>query len=143
MIKLFIASDHAGCDVKTALVAFFSSSYQVVDLGTDSSERVHYTDFAHKLARNISENKASFGILVCGSGVGVSMVANRYKGVRAALVYNEKIAELSRKHNDANVACFGARFFSSNEIIKMVQIFFETEFMGGIHSERVLAIDAL
>ena len=83
------------------------------------------------------------GILICGSGVGVSIVANRYSGVRAALIYNEKIAELSRQHNDANVACFGARFFSVNEIKDMVEIFLSTPFLGGTHLERVQNIESL
>ncbi len=142
MQKLFVTADHAGFDVKTSLVDFFSSSYHVIDLGSHSSERTDYTKFAHQLAVSVRDNPNSFGIAICGSGIGVSIVTNRYKGVRSALVYNEKIAELSRQHNNANIACFGARFFSINEIIQMTKIFLETEFMNGIHLERVSNIDS-
>lgn len=137
-IRLFIASDHAGFETKNAIKAFFLSSFDVIDLGTQTPDRTDYTQFAHKLANAIeSESQKSFGILICGSGIGVSIVANRHKSIRAALIYNEKIAELSRQHNDANVACFGSRFFSVNEITKMAEIFLTTEFMGGVHLERV------
>jgi ribose 5-phosphate isomerase B len=142
MQKLFVTTDHAGFDVKTSLVDFFSNSYNVIDLGTHSSERTDYTKFAHHLAISVRDNPNSFGIAICGSGIGVSIVANRYKDIRAALIYNEKIAELSRQHNNANIACFGARFFSVNEIIQMTKIFLETEFMSGIHLERVSNIDS-
>jgi ribose 5-phosphate isomerase B len=142
MQKLFITSDHAGFDVKTSLLDFFSNSYDVINLGTNSSERTDYTKFAHHLSTSVMNNPNSFGIAICGSGIGVSIATNRHKGVRAALVYNEKIAELSRQHNNANIACFGARFFSVNEIIQMTKIFLETEFMGGVHLERVSNIDS-
>jgi ribose 5-phosphate isomerase B len=137
-MKLFIASDHAGFETKNAIKSFFSSNFDVIDLGASTPDRTDYTNFAHKLSSFIENDpEKCFGILICGSGIGVSIVANRYKSVRAALIYNEKIAELSRQHNDANVACFGARFFSANEITKMAEIFLTTEFMGGVYLERV------
>ncbi len=149
MRQIFIASDHAGFDVKSIVCQFLTdnlketvgSGFEIIDLGTNNSDRTDYTIYAHNLAKLVQNNHSSFGILICGSGIGVSMVANRYKNVRAALIYNEKIAELSRQHNNANVACFGARFFSANEINNMVKIFLTTQFLDGIHSSRVDNID--
>lgn len=142
MKKLFIACDHAGYETKNAVKIYFSNNFEVIDLGTSSTERTDYTVFAHSLARAIENEKSPcFGMLICGSGIGVSIVANRYKSVRAALIYNEKIAELSRQHNDANVACFGSRFFSVNEITTMAEIFLNTKFDGGTHAERVANIN--
>lgn len=141
MRNLFIASDHAGFFIKSALIDVFSQSFNVVDLGTSNDERTDYTIFAHNLSRNIQKDSDTIGILICGSGIGVSIVANRYKGVRAAVVYSEKIAEICRQHNNANVACFGARYFSANEIIQMAKTFLSSEFIGGIHAERVANID--
>ncbi|MFT4967608.1 MAG: ribose 5-phosphate isomerase B [Candidatus Deianiraeaceae bacterium] len=141
MKKLFLSSDHAGFDAKNTLKDVFEQSFDVCDLGAHTSEKTDYTHYAHILAKQITSTKDSFGILICGSGVGVSIVANKYPRVRAALIYNEKIAELSRQHNDANIACFGARFFSLREIQQMAIIFLETTFIGAQHSKRVANID--
>ena len=146
MRQIFIGSDHAGFEVKAFLLEYLSQKYpefHVVDCGTSSSERTNYAIYAHDLSKSLQNSQNDCGILICGSGIGVSIVANRYKGIRAALIYNEKIAELSRQHNDANVACFGARFFSVNEIKDMVEIFLSTQFLGGAHLERVQNIEAL
>jgi len=145
MRSIFIGSDHAGFEVKSFLLEYIAQKYpefNVVDCGTYSSERTNYSKHAHNLSKSLQNSQENdFGILICGSGIGVSIVANRYKGLRAALIYNEKIAELSRQHNNANVACFGARFFSANEIKDMVEIFLATAFLGGVHLERVLNIE--
>lgn len=141
MKTLFIGSDHAGFNTKTLLCSVFANEFDVHDCGSFSSDRVDYTHFSHILAKKVQENHGSFGILVCGSGVGVSIVANRYKGVRAALIYNNTIAGLARQHNNANVACFGARFFTESQIIEMARVFLSKEFSGGVHSERVENID--
>jgi ribose 5-phosphate isomerase B len=147
MKKVFIGSDHAGFEVKSFLLEHLAHKHQdfnVVDCGTLSSEKANYSTYAHNLSKALQNSEQSdFGILICGSGIGVSIVANRYAGIRAALIYNEKIAELSRQHNDANVACFGARFFSVNEIKDMVETFLSTPFLGGTHLERVQSIDNL
>ena len=147
MSKIFIGSDHAGFEVKLFLLEYLTQKYpdsNIIDCGTLSSERTNYSKYAHNLSKSLQNSQENdFGILICGSGIGVSIVANRYKGLRAALIYNEKIAELSRQHNNANVACFGARFFSANEIKDMVEIFLETPFLGGIHLERIENIDVL
>ena len=145
MKTIFIASDHAGFYTKQAILEHISQNYlyefSCEDLGTNTSNRTDYTNFAHTLSQKVQNNFNSIGILICGSGVGVSIVANRYHSVRAALIYNKEIAKLSRQHNDANVACFGSRFFSNEEIINMVDIFLKTQFSEGIHLERVKNIE--
>ena len=137
MIKIFIASDHAGFQLKEDLKKYFKNDYEFYDFGTDSIDSVDYPDFAHNLSQKISDNKNSFGLLICGSGIGMSMVANRYKDVRAALCLNEKMAKLSREHNNANVLVLGSRLISCEEAIKCFIMFFNTEFEGGRHQARL------
>lgn len=134
-----IAADHAGYDLKTTLIKFLETQgYKIIDLGCNSAEKsVDYPDYANKLAKNIAEKKSEFGVLVCGSGIGVSIAANRFKQVRAALCINSKMAKLSRLHNDANVICFGARLTSEKSAIAALKIFLTTEFEGGRHDGRV------
>ena len=115
--------------------------YEVEDLGTDSPSSTDYADFAHPLAREVSEGKAKRGVLLCGTGLGMSYVANRYPGVRAAVVWSPEIAELSRKHNDANVLVLPARFLSDADSEVILKTFLETEFEGGRHTARVDKID--
>lgn len=130
--KIYIASDHAGFDLKAFLIKKFPT---LIDLGTDSAESVDYPDFAKKLGQEIQEG--DFGILICGSGVGISIAANRFKNIRAALCLNEKIAELARRHNDANVLCLGARLINEEKAIEIIEKFLATKFEGGRHIERV------
>lgn len=135
--QLFIASDHAAYQSKQELIEWLKSfNYQVVDLGTDSEESCHYPEYAMAVATKIS-NTQNKGILLCGSGIGVSMVANRFKGVRAAVCRTSQDATLSRQHNNSNVLCLGARFSSSEEIHSIVKTWLETEFEGGRHQTRV------
>lgn len=141
MTKLFIGADHAGFEVKEFLIQNFNQEFDIEDCGSFSLQRTDYTIFSHKLAQGVQNISKSFGILICGSGVGVSIVANRYKNVRAALIYNEEIAKLSRQHNDANIACFGARFFTKDQILNMSKIFLQEEFTFGVHLERLKNID--
>ena len=136
MVRLLIASDHAGFVLKNKLMDYFKNKFEFTDFGTNSEESVDYPDFAHKLANEISTKNLS-GVLICGSGVGMSMVANRYKKVRAALCLNEKMAELSREHNNANVLVLGSRLISYEEAIKCFSMFFNTEFEGGRHQARL------
>ena len=136
MVRLLIASDHAGFGLKNKLMDYFKNKFEFTDFGTNSEESVDYPDFAHKLANEISTKNLS-GVLICGSGVGMSMVANRYKKVRAALCLNEKMAELSREHNNANVLVLGSRLISYEEAIKCFIMFFNTEFEGGRHQARL------
>ena len=132
--KIFIASDHAGYEMKTALNDHFSS---FIDLGTNSFDSVDYPDFAHKLTREILNNEGSFGILICGTGVGMSIAANRLEGIRAGLVSSVEVTRLIRQHNDANVLVIPGRFMEVKEAINCVQTFIETQFEEGRHKQRI------
>ena len=132
--KIFIASDHAGYEMKTALNIHFSS---FIDLGTNSFDSVDYPDFAHKLTREILKNEGSFGILICGTGVGMSIAANRLEGIRAGLVSSVEVTRLIRQHNDANVLVIPGRFMEVKEAINCVQTFIETQFEEGRHKQRI------
>jgi ribose 5-phosphate isomerase B len=132
--KLYIASDHAGFALKSKLCDRFKS---LVDLGTNSEESVDYPDFAHKLTNEVLKDAGNFGILICGTGVGMSIAANRVKGIRAGLVSNNEIARLIRQHNNANVLVLPGRFMDEEEAIKSVKTFIETEFEVGRHQARI------
>ena len=134
---VYIASDHAGFKLKSQLLKVFS---KMADLGTKSNESVDYPDFAHKLTKEVLKNKDNFGILICGTGVGMSIAANRKKGIRAGLVNDTKTARLIRKHNDANVLVLPGRFIKKNEAKKCVQTFLSTEFEAGRHMKRIKKI---
>ncbi len=136
--QITIASDHAGFDLKSVIIKELNHQYQIIDLGCDNSEdSVDYPDFAKKLAEKIIKKEADFGILICGSGIGISIAANRFKEVRAALCHNQKTAKLSRQHNNANVLCLGARIINEANAIKIVKVFLNTNFEGGRHNKRV------
>ena len=132
--KLYIASDHAGFALKSKLCDRFES---LVDLGTNSEESVDYPDFAHKLTNEVLKDAGNLGILICGTGVGMSMAANRVKGIRAGLVTNNEIARLIRQHNNANVLVLPGRFMDEEEAKKSVKTFIETEFEAGRHQARI------
>ena len=132
--KIYIASDHAGFDMKTKLCNDFKT---FVDLGTNSNESVDYPDLAHKLTTKISQNENSLGILICGTGVGMSIAANRKKGIRAALVTSSEVARLVRQHNDANVLVIPGRFMKDEDAKNCVQTFIDTQFEEGRHKKRV------
>ena len=135
--KIFIASDHAGFKMKTKLIAHFNS---FIDLGTNSDESVDYPDFAHKLTEKVLNNEGGLGILICGSGVGMSIAANRSNGIRAGLVSSSEIARLIRQHNDANVLVIPGKFMEEKEAINCVKVFMNTEFEAGRHKKRVKKI---
>lgn len=138
-----IASDHAGFELKQKLSAELErKGFAVRDLGATSDTPTDYPDFAHPLAREVSTGRAKRGILLCGSGVGVDIVANRYPHVRAALSWMPEIAELSRRHNDSNVLVLPARFVSDVEAVEIMNRWLETGFEGGRHARRVDKIDA-
>jgi ribose 5-phosphate isomerase B len=132
--KIYIASDHAGYEMKSKLCSYFKT---FTDLGTNSSESVDYPDFAHKLTSKISDNDDSVGILICGTGVGMSITANREKGIRAGLVSSAEIARLIRQHNNANVLVLPGRFMEEQEAKNCVKAFLETEFEAGRHKQRI------
>ena len=131
---VYIASDHAGFKLKSQLLKIFT---KMADLGTKSNESVDYPDFAHKLTKEVLKNKDNLGILICGTGVGMSIAANRKKGIRAGLVNNTKTARLIRKHNDANVLVLPGRFINTSEAKKSVQAFLSTKFESGRHKRRI------
>ena len=132
--KIFIASDHAGYDMKMKL---YNNFPQFIDLGTNSHDSVDYPDFANKLTNEVLNNKESVGILICGTGVGMSMAANRIAGIRAGLVNNAEIARLIRQHNDANVLVIPGRFMEEKEAISCVHTFLSAEFEAGRHKNRI------
>ena len=141
--KVYIASDHAGYEAKIETKNILESmGLCVVDLGANSSiDSVDYPDFATLMANNL-KNSDEVGVLICGSGIGISIAANRFSHIRCALCYNSTLARLSREHNDANVLCFGARVVGRDIIKDMVEVFFATEFSGGRHEKRVEKLGA-
>ncbi len=133
-----IASDHAGVDLKNTLSGDLKTlGFQVLDLGTNDETSVDYPDFGHALADAVADKKAVAGVAVCGTGIGISVAANRHPGVRAALVHNEFTAEMARQHNNANVLALGARVVPKDLARSLLKIFFSTEFEGGRHARRV------
>ena len=139
-----IASDHAGVEMKNRLVAELKKlGFNPDDLGAnDPSKPDDYPDYAHPLAREVSDGEAKRGILLCGSGVGMDIVANRYPGVRAALAWSPTIGELSRRHNDSNVLVLPARFMSDAEAVETMKAWLDTKFEGGRHERRIMKIDS-
>ncbi len=141
MKKIFISSDHAGFNLKEKIKKKFSKKYMFLDLGTNSSNiSVNYPDFAHKLCMKVRTNNKYMGILVCGSGMGMSMAANRHKKIRAAVCYSVKNTKLSRLHNNANIITLGSRLTKKNIAFKCVETFINTKFEGGRHKKRVKKI---
>ena len=140
--KILIASDHAGFQLKEALErALANMGFDVQDLGTDSTESTDYADYAHPLARQVSNGDVQRGVLLCGTGLGMSYTANRYPHVRAAVAWNPDIAKLAREHNDANVLVVPARFVSEEQGVAILKTWLETPFEGGRHSRRVEKIE--
>ena len=138
MPPILIASDHAGFALKEKLEAWLREmGYSVKDLGTDSEDSTDYADYAHPLAQQVSDGEAERGVLLCGTGLGMSYVANRYPHVRAALAWSPEIAELSRRHNDANVLALPARFLSEEQAKQILETWLDTPFDGGRHQRRI------
>ena len=141
MKKIFISSDHAGFNLKELIKKKFLKKYKFQDLGTNSSKiSVNYPDYAHKLCKKVSNNSKNVGILVCGSGTGMSMAANRHKKIRAAVCYSPKNTKLSRLHNNANIITLGSRLTKKNTAFKCIDVFINTKFEGGRHKKRVKKI---
>ena len=140
--RIPIASDHAGYELKERLeVALREMGYEVEDLGTDSASSTDYPDYAHPLARRVSEGEASRGVLLCGTGLGMSYVANRYPRVRAGVAWSPEVAELARRHNDANVLVLPARFLDEDGAVAILRTWLDTPFEGGRHEKRVEKIE--
>jgi len=137
-MNILLANDHAGTSLKKEIKNMLESKgYNVTNLGSDNEESVDYPDYAHPVAEQISKNKNLKGIIICGSGIGVSMAANKHNGVRSALCWNKETAKLSRSHNNANILSLPARFLNKEEAIEIVETFLNTEFEGGRHERRV------
>ena len=140
-MKIFISSDHAGFHLKEDVKLFLKKKkYKFIDLGPKNNDRVDYPDYAHIVAKKVKNNKNFRGILVCGSGMGMVMAANRHKKIRAAQCYNKKSTKLSRLHNDANVITLGSRLLSKKNALNCVSIFLKTKFEGGRHIRRIKKI---
>ena len=137
-MNIIIGNDHAGVHIKEALIQFFNEKkIECKNVGCDSEESVDYPDFAHPVAKEVDQQKFDIGILICGSGNGVAMTANKYPNVRAALCWDEEIASLSRKHNNANILCLPARYISQQKALNIVKIFIEEIFEGERHERRI------
>lgn len=137
-MKFYIATDHAGFAIKDFIKELLKTKgHEVVDLGTNSSDRVDYPDFAEILARKIQKESAAHGILVCGTGIGMSIAANKIEGIRAALCHDAYTASMARAHNDANVLCFGERVVGKGVIESIIDAWCTTSFEGGRHAIRV------
>jgi ribose 5-phosphate isomerase B len=140
--RILIASDHAGFELKERLEqALGDRGFDVQDLGTDSAESTDYADYAHPLAERVSSGEVKRGVLLCGTGLGMSYAANRHAGVRAAVVWNPEVAKLARSHNDSNVLVLPARFLSPEQGIAILDSWLDTPFEGGRHARRVEKID--
>ena len=137
-LPIAMGSDHAGFEYKEKLISFLEGQgFRFTDHGTNSADSVDYPDFAHPVAKDVAEGRAAFGVLICGSGNGVAITANKHEGVRAALCWGEELAQLARLHNDANVICIPARFVKEEDAEKMLAVFMTTHFEGGRHQNRV------
>ena len=139
--KIVLASDHAGFKLKEEIKKFLiKKRKKIVDIGTKNTNSVDYPDYAHLLSKKMKKDKNQFGILICGSGIGMAMTANKHKNIRAAMCYNTKSTKLSRLHNNANVITIGSRLITKNVALKCISVFLKTEFDGGRHSRRVKKI---
>ena len=143
-MNIAIASDHAGFDLKNEIISLLQEKkFSIIDFGTDSNESVDYPDFAYTAAESVASAESDIAIIICGSGVGVSITANKVKGVRAANCFNEEMAALARQHNNANVLTLGSRFIEVNTAKNMVNTFINTDFEGGRHQRRVDKVHSL
>lgn len=143
-MKIAIGNDHAGPEYKAAIVEMLKEQgFDVTNYGTDTTDSVDYPDFGHQVAQDVQDGKVNFGIVICGSGNGIAMTANKHQGVRCALCWTKEIAELARLHNDANVVSIPARFTAIPQAVAIVEAFLKTKFEGGRHANRVNKIACL
>ncbi len=137
-MKIAITCDHAGYEMKVALKGYLQEKgYEVTDLGSFTAEPADYPEFGHVIARHVAEGKSELGISLCGSGNGINMTANKHPLIRSALCWNEEIAELARKHNNANICALPARFITFGQAVKIVDRFLNSDFEGGRHQRRI------
>ena len=141
-MRISIGNDHAGKDYKFEIIKYLESKgIEVKNYGTNSNDSVDYPDFVHPVARDVSENKSEYGIIICGTGNGASMTANKYQGVRSAICWMKELAILAREHNNANILSIPARFTSLPQTLDIVKSFLESDFQGGRHKRRIDKID--
>ena len=141
MKKIYISSDHAGFKLKEQIKKKFAKKVNLIDLGANKSNKpVDYPNFAHLLCKKVSNNKKNIGILICGSGMGMAMAANRHKKIRAALCYSIKNTKLSRLHNNSNIITLGSRLLKKKNVLNIINVFLNTKFEGGRHLKRVKKI---
>jgi len=140
-MRISIGSDHGGFTLKQQVVKYLQTKYEVIDYGCDSLDSCDYPIYAKKVANDVSNKTSEFGVLICTTGIGMSITANKFKNVRAALVTNEESAHLTRMHNNSNVICMGAKFTPYEEAIKYLNAFLEEKFEGGRHQRRVDQIE--
>ena len=141
-MTIVIGCDHAGYDMKEKVKNYLiNKNFNIIDVGTDSNKSVNYPGFGHKIGKKVAESKVYKGIAICGSGIGISIAANKIKGVRAALCTSVEHAEMSRKHNDANILALGSRMTSEKDIFNIVDVWLSTEFEAGRHLDRVNMIE--
>jgi len=141
-VKFFIATDHAGVAIKPEVITMIEKKgHEIIDLGPNDASRVDYPDFAHKLSIEVLANINSFGILICGTGIGMSLAANKHKGIRAALCHDAYTAQMARVHNNANVLCFGERVVGLGVIETIIDAWCDETFEGGRHANRVEKIE--
>lgn len=137
-MNISIGNDHAGTDYKFQIIKHLKKkNIEVTNYGTDSNSSVDYPDFVHPVAKDVVNNRANYGILICGSANGVAMTANKYSNIRAGICWNKEIVNLIRQHNNANILCIPARFSSIKDALEMVDIFLNTDFEGGRHLKRI------
>jgi len=136
-MKIYIGSDHAGVDLKALIIEHFGGCFEFIDLGTFTAESVDYPDFAHKVAENVLADRESQGILICGTGNGMAITANKHAGIRAALCWSPEIAALAKQHNNANIIVLPARFISKESALETLDTFFNADFEGGRHQRRI------
>ena len=141
MKKIFISSDHAGFNLKESIKVFLKiKKYSFIDIGPKNNDNVDYPDYAHVVAKKVKKNKNYRGILVCGSGMGMNIAANKHRNIRAAQCYNAKSTKLSRLHNDSNIITLGSRLLSKKNALNCISIFLKTKFEGGRHLKRIKKI---
>lgn len=136
-MKIAIGSDHTGVEYKKIIKKVFSTNHQIIDFGTNEIQAVDYPDFIHPVAKSIKSRQSKLGIILCGSGNGAAMTANKYKEVRAALIWDKEQARLAKAHNNANIISIPARFVNEKMLIEMIEIFLHTDFEGGRHQIRI------
>ena len=141
-MKIVAAADHGGFEMKNQIVEDLrKQGFAVEDLGTNSADSVDYPDFAEKATAKVLAGQADLGILVCGTGIGISIAANRHKGIRAAILYDDYVAKVAREHNNANVLCFGGRTMTTEDVLRRIGIFLKAAYEGGRHDRRLYKLD--